>query len=328
MGPKVTFPKISVSMPNYNHAQYIGQAIESILEQSVQPYEVIIVDDGSTDDSVKLIESYARKYPQIKFLKNEKNMGVEHSLRRILQNISGEYILFFSADDKVFPCFFEKSVAILQEFPEAGLCCSEPVTFDGSTGVIKENRLYASKQPCYFNPDTLAEKIINDDFWIAGHTSLIKRSALKEAGDFRTELKWHCDWFAFHVIGFRYGVCYVPEPLSALRVMLSSYSASGKKKKEQKNVLTNILELLKSQPYADVRPMFKKSGILSHFGSQMFWLMLQNPKYIDFLTLTFMRKVLRSEVAKVMPAPVKRTYKKWKQKRKMIRNRIGEINYG
>jgi glycosyltransferase involved in cell wall biosynthesis len=112
-------------MCNYNYGRYIGDAFEAILSQSYSPAEIIVLDDGSTDNSVAVIEEYAKKYVSIRFLKNEKNMGLNYSINRCLEASSGEYIYWAGSDDKVLPGFFEKSTNLLAQYPQAGLCCTE-----------------------------------------------------------------------------------------------------------------------------------------------------------------------------------------------------------
>ncbi|MEE9605051.1 MAG: glycosyltransferase family 2 protein [Candidatus Scalindua sp.] len=66
---------LSVVMPNYNYSQHVGETLEAILDQSFRPLEVIVVDDGSTDNSIEIIESISKRDPIVRLLKNEQNMG-------------------------------------------------------------------------------------------------------------------------------------------------------------------------------------------------------------------------------------------------------------
>ena len=113
---------LSVVMPNYNHGHYIQEALEAILSQSFPPSEVIVIDDGSTDNSVQIIEGIAEKNSTVKFYRNVENMGAWQSSNKGAKIATGEYIYFCAADDRVCPGFFEKSVKILNQNPQAGLC--------------------------------------------------------------------------------------------------------------------------------------------------------------------------------------------------------------
>lgn len=284
---------LSVIMANYNHSCFIGEALEAILSQSFRPLEVIVVDDGSTDDSVAIIEQFARRDPIIRLVRNDRNRGAVFSQSRALSMASGDYICGASADDRILPGFFEKSMSLLARYPQAGLCCSYPTALDDRTGVVHENRLYWSDGPRYFSPDELAEAIQGG--YIAGHTSIVKRSALLGVGGFISELRWHCDWFAMQVIGFRYGICHVPEPLAAIRVHSGSYSASGRRDwSQQREVLNLLLRLLKSPDYRDVLPYFVQGSIMSHFGDEIVRVVMSNPEHWDMETLMLIQEPLWS----------------------------------
>ncbi|MEW6419823.1 MAG: glycosyltransferase [Nitrospirota bacterium] len=305
-------PTLSVIMPNYNHAHYIREALEAILSQSYRPLEVIVVDDASTDNSVEIIEQFVKRGPIVRLIKNEKNMGAVHTAQKLLNFARGGYIYGASADDKILPGFFEKSMNLLSQYPQAGLCCSDPVFFDDKTGVISENRFRVSSTPCFFSPDAIVKLIKKTPFWIAGHTSIIKRTSFLETGGLIPELKWHCDWFAILVIAFRYGICYIPEPLASLRVHPNSYS-KVRDWPFQREVLTHLITLLKSPAYRDVLPYFQRSGVMSHFGDDVVRVVKGNPKHWDIQTIMLIRKPLWNEVIRAMNtithSPVKRLYR-------------------
>lgn len=91
-------PLVSVIITNYNYSDYIGQAIESVLSQTYENIELIVIDDGSTDKSVKTIEEYVKQFPKIIFIK-QKNHGVVYTRNRGMERATGEYICCLDADD-------------------------------------------------------------------------------------------------------------------------------------------------------------------------------------------------------------------------------------
>ena len=114
-------PKVSVIMPAYNVERYIGEAIESILNQTFTDFELIILNDYSTDKTLEIIKKYARKDKRIKFKNNQKNMGFIASLNRCLDIAQGKYIAKMDSDDISLPTRLEKQVAYLDNHPEVGL---------------------------------------------------------------------------------------------------------------------------------------------------------------------------------------------------------------
>lgn len=114
-------PKVSIIMPAYNTEKYIGEAIESILNQTFQDFEFIILNDGSTDKTPEIIEAYAKKDKRIKFINNKKNQGFIASLNECLDVAKGEYIAKMDSDDISLPERIKKQVEYLDAHPEAGM---------------------------------------------------------------------------------------------------------------------------------------------------------------------------------------------------------------
>src|SRR5688572_24531627 len=112
---------LTVLLCNYNHAHFVATAIEAIATQSRLPDEFIIVDDGSTDNSISVIEPYAQKYPFIKFFKNPVNKGLMWTFAHALSMATGDFIYCASADDYTLPGFYEKAMAMADKHPQSGV---------------------------------------------------------------------------------------------------------------------------------------------------------------------------------------------------------------
>jgi len=128
-------PKISVIMPVYNTAQYIKESIDSILAQSFPDFELIIFNDGSTDNSSEIIESI--KDERIRFYNYQDNKGYVHLLNDGLLLAKGEYIARMDSDDISLPNRFAEQVALLDNNPDIGLCGTSFLAF-GSYDFIAE----------------------------------------------------------------------------------------------------------------------------------------------------------------------------------------------
>jgi len=112
-------PTLSAVVPNYNHARYLGPALEALLSQSAPLAEIIVVDDASTDDSCALVERLAAGHPQLRLIRQPRNAGVNAALNRGLAEATGEYICFPAADDLVGVDFAGRSLTVLARHPEA-----------------------------------------------------------------------------------------------------------------------------------------------------------------------------------------------------------------
>jgi len=293
---KTNLPTLSVTLTNYNHAQYVGQALQAMLEQPVKPLELVVIDDASTDNSAEVIRRFVEKDPIVQLVQNKQNNGGIVSANWHLHRAVGDYHYAAAADDKVLPGFFEQSLRLLAKYPRAGLCCSDYMTFDTRSGITRTTSQRLSDKPCYISPEELVRIMRRRPIHIAGATAIVKRNALIEAGSYLTELKWHCDWFAFLVIAFRYGICYIPKTFATIRVMPNSMSAKQSDRTEQNGVLTTLLELLKSPDYRDVYPFFKSSGALCTFKLNMLYTMMSHPAHWDCISVAFVRHVLNLAV--------------------------------
>jgi glycosyltransferase involved in cell wall biosynthesis len=214
-------------IPNYNHGRFLPESLEAILAQSYPPLEIIVLDDASTDNSVEVIETFARRDPRVRPVRNERNMGVEWSVNRLFELASGGYIYSPSADDRILPGFFEKSMTLLAQHPEAGLC-STVGRIIGEKGEDRGVRSLpvVSRHPCYFPPHEVRHLLLRFGRWIDASSVIYRRDAFADAGGQMLELQSFADSFMNLVISLRYGACYVPEPLSCFRQMPTGY-ASG-----------------------------------------------------------------------------------------------------
>jgi glycosyltransferase involved in cell wall biosynthesis len=310
-------PTLSVIIPNYNDAAYIGAAMNAILAQSFQPLEVIVVDDGSTDNSVEVVEAFAGRSRLVKLLRNERNMGVIFSFNRGIQAAEGEYCYAASANDLVLPGFFEKSMGLLELHPRAGLCCSDPAILHPSGRIIGE-KLHWTQESCYLSPEGFVEVIRPSWKRAGGGTSMIlKRSALVEAGGMVPELRVWGDWFAFHVVGFRHGICYIPEAMAAWRAQEQSFASGIRNKAAQRETIIRMLALLRSPAYRDVLPFFQRSGALSILPN-ILPVLIRNPAYWDFISPILVARVLpystRFFLSGITPPRVRRLYHRVRHK--------------
>src|SRR5258707_729655 len=116
---------VAVVMANRNHARYLGESLGGIGGPTRAADEIVIVDDASTDDSVERIEAFARGRSGVRFLRNERRLGVHDSIARALPLVASDYLVWTAADDVLLPDFLERSMAALERHPGAGLCFSE-----------------------------------------------------------------------------------------------------------------------------------------------------------------------------------------------------------
>ena len=143
-------PKVTAVTPNYNHARYLRERIDSILAQTYQDLELIILDDASTDNSREIFQGY-RSNPKVRVIVNEQNSGNTFKQWNFgLSQANGEYIWFAESDDYADSALLETLVDRLDRHPKAGLAVCQSWTIDedsnrlGNYGDLQEHLNHSS----------------------------------------------------------------------------------------------------------------------------------------------------------------------------------------
>lgn len=289
---------LSVIMPNYNHGRYIKKALEAMLEQSLRPFELIVVDDCSTDDSVAIIEQCAERDPIIRLIRNDKNVGPNIAIKRGVDLSTGDYLYLPAADDMVLPGFFEKMMAFIRERPQTKVCWSEPMIFYEETGTFNRNQMFLSKMSAYFTPDDVAT--LYSSGYLTGlfcaNSAVMERTAYQEAGGYIPELKAYGDGFMLLALTFRYGLGYIPEVLTWQRVSTTpSYLLVVlDDKKDVRIICKRILKLLHIPPHNELLGLVKRSGVLGAFQCSIMFIaeIIITPRYWRLASWAMIRRAL------------------------------------
>jgi glycosyltransferase involved in cell wall biosynthesis len=284
---------VSVVMPNYNHAHFLPRAISGILRQTLRPREFLILDDGSTDNSLEVIGRFAAQDSLIRLVRGEKNAGVIARLNQGIALASSDYVLFASADDTVEPTLVEKSMAILGRYPQAGLSCGYPASANIATGTVRVSPTGWCDAPAYLDPERLAGCFGRT--WICSNTVVLKRSAINSVGGFLSELGCFSDWFLNIVIAARQGLCHIPEMLAVLHLdPLSYYSRCYSNRPVCQQMFNALFDVLLSEPYRDVAAWVARSGALHHYGMEAFRTAATRPDCWDLPMLAMLNSLPRA----------------------------------
>jgi glycosyltransferase involved in cell wall biosynthesis len=139
---------VSVLIPVYNVETFVEEAIQSITSQTYQNLEIIVIDDASTDNTYKIIETLTKQDCRIKLYKNEKNLKIVKTLNRALTLATGEYIVRMDGDDISIPDKVEKQLAFLKNNPNIDLVGSHIVFIDQYGNEIKRTTMATSCESC------------------------------------------------------------------------------------------------------------------------------------------------------------------------------------
>ena len=135
-GNKVNRELVSVITPCYNGAKYIGETIESVLSQTYKDWEMIIVDDGSYDNSAEIIAGYAEKDSRVKYIK-QKNAGSAAARNTGIKTAEGQYIALLDADDLWDRGFLSEQIAFMKEIDAVLVCCAYRKTDENSLEILR-----------------------------------------------------------------------------------------------------------------------------------------------------------------------------------------------
>jgi glycosyltransferase involved in cell wall biosynthesis len=266
-------PTLSVLMPNYNHAAYVGRAIEAIVSQSRPPDELLVLDDGSTDDSVAIIGRYSSQYPVIRFLRNESNQGVVQSANRLLAEARGNYVYGAAADDYVLPAFFEKAMALGERHPQAGAIMAQYQALDDQGAIEWVASASAWKEPMFVEPARFLHEYLEAEtpsHSLSGAT-IYRRSCLDEIGGFPVQLGSWCDTFAIRAIGLRYGVCYLPHvSMTWMRHRGSVAARTGGDPIIYLRLVERATRLMRTSPFSEWFPPEHVSRWAKRYQEQIF----------------------------------------------------------
>lgn len=209
-------PIVSVIIPGYNPVVYLPETVESVLNQTVSELELIVVNDGSTDNTLEVAKSYETD-PRVTVI-DQKNQGVSVARNRGFAESKGQYIAFLDADDVWLPNNLEAKIQKFQRDPELGLVHTDVAIINEhsqKTGEVKRGK------EGYILNDLL---LWNGDCIPAPSSILVKREAVESAGGFDPNLSYGADQDFFFRVAAQYKIGRIPEPLGLYRVHGSNMS--------------------------------------------------------------------------------------------------------
>jgi len=237
-------PKVTVLMSVYNGERYLREAIDSVLKQTFRDFEFLIINDGSSDSTAKILKGY--NDPRIKIIDNKKNMGLTRSLNKGLRQAKGEYIARQDADDISLPQRLKIQVEFLDKNLDCALvgCAYYQIDENGELGsVIK-----------VLSKDSEIKEGLRKQNWFGHGSTMMKRDVLLEVKGYDEKYKFSQDYDLWLRITEDYKVANIEEPLYCWRITTSDISKAKEikqkfyanmaiteaQKREGRKVLKNI----------------------------------------------------------------------------------------
>ena len=218
-------PLVSVIMPVYNGEKFVGEAIESVVNQTYKNWEIIIVDDGSTDNSKKIIDQYLTD-SRIHYIKHSKNQGIPSARNTGIKASQGDFIAFLDQDDIWFPKKLEKQIAIFKcRTHDCGMVFSDKIMLrdEGFIKVRKKSRRIPK------NINRLPLRKVTEALFLYNFISIItvmiRRECLETVGLLDESIKGGADDYEFCLrLATKHKIKYLSIPLAIHRIHKANYS--------------------------------------------------------------------------------------------------------
>ena len=225
------YPLVSVITPCYNGEPYIAQTIESVLAQTFTNWEMLIVNDGSTDKSREIIQTYAERDRRVYLLEHPDgvNTGVSASRNLAIHHARGTYLAFLDADDVWLAHKLERQVAVLERYPDVGLIYSQAQCIDEIGEPLTHSREFLVYGVIgHGTPDIPLHayaELLSGQVAIPNLTVVTKKDCVLEAGGFPLNLTYQVeDLVVWARIARRAALYYIAEPLALYRLRANSFT--------------------------------------------------------------------------------------------------------
>jgi glycosyltransferase involved in cell wall biosynthesis len=220
-------PLISVTLPNYNYGRFLEEALQAVLKQTYGNFELLFVDDGSTDGSREIAERFARQDSRIKPVYFEKNQGALAAHANTWSRVTGEIVYQYSSDDSIHSDdFFQLGVDALQRHPSAAGMFGVTAMFGTETGQYLGPMGQADVEGFIPARDFLIG-FLTRGFFVPGISSLWRKEAIDAVGGYDHRLGPQTDYFINHVLPARSGVVFLRRHFANARVSQARRSFSS-----------------------------------------------------------------------------------------------------
>ena len=236
-------PQISVCIPAFNHQKYIGACIDSVLNQTLAPFEVIITDDASTDGTLDVVKTYAD--PRIRLFRNRVNCGPSVATNNNLRHAGGEYLCMLPSDDMFHPEKLARQADYLARHPGVGLVFASHRAVD-EDGAPIEDSAFASAA---VEADRPREAWLADFFHginaLSAPTVMMRRGVVERVGNCDPRLLQTQDFDLWIRAALHFDIHVLPEPLVDYRVLADHGNASGGSPDKQARTAWEIAKVLR-----------------------------------------------------------------------------------
>ena len=246
-------PPVSVCIPTFNGAKYLKECLDSVLAQTFTDFEVLVVDDHSSDETLSIAQEYATYDHRIRVIQNEHNLGLVGNWNRCVELAQGEWVKFVFQDDLIAPLCLERMVAASKPGSAIIFCRRDFIFEPGTSAATRQYYLnHVSSQPLFPNlteisaSDYCKATLEHIGTNIIGEPTvvLLHRSVFYRFGTFNPQLIMICDVEFWARVAVHTGVIFVPETLATFRVHSRSSTAKSHASRKYRLVVLDLLVTL------------------------------------------------------------------------------------
>ena len=254
-------PTISVVMGNYNHAQYLPEALAPFLELERFFCEIIVADDASTDNSLEILEEYAARCPRMRIIKNPKNLGCIGNFTMLLREAKGDFVIGAAADDKMLPEHLETLLTAIQKYPDAALFAGRNLYYFEELRATFPTRKYTMKTGLHDAGDF---RFVKGGLPIGPAGTFLRRDLFLKYYEQCSQMGPCADGVVSCMVIARHPFYFLNEPVAVVRVTSSNYSGKTSEKEFQDHFYPQFFDLLETE-YPDLYAMMTECRGFQHF---------------------------------------------------------------
>ncbi len=270
-------PLVSICIPTFNGETHISECLDSVVSQSYENTEIIIVDDQSSDSTIDICQSYANQDNRIRIIKNKNNIGLVENWNKCISLSKGDWIKFVFQDDVIHPHCIEKMidkstlgvpfVLCKRNFIFENVSPQKRSIYEKYLTYLSLDTIFSGKE--HLTPNDISKAVIDLGLYslrnfIGEPTStLLHRSIFRKYGLFNPHYMQICDYEYWLRVSLNTGITYIPENLASFRVHEKSTSSNNQKSSETRlDYLILLFEMAHNPLFKEIARLDKKSGKL------------------------------------------------------------------
>ncbi|MCM3590185.1 glycosyltransferase [Brevibacillus borstelensis] len=259
-------PKLTIAIPTYNRSRYLRDVIKSVLVQTYRDFELLIVDNASTDDTTEVVKSFSDS--RIRYVRNDKTISISENWNRCISLCgNSEYIMFFSDDDLMKETLVQRSIDILEKYPDVAVVQSDFAGIDHNGNMISDKISNIHKDQ-YYKPLEFIDSNLTYQYAFGIFAMMVRGESLKERKlEFNNKALGWSHILMCLSLNLQYAVYFIADPLGYYRYHGTGSSGQDSRKPTvYKDVVDFYQEVVKFVRVNELTSLLHKAkhGLLNY----------------------------------------------------------------